>query len=282
MGTSLAQILFVSVGSSFRFRVSQSRFEGRTGNTQNLYKKTFFWLKKIIKMNSSLNLSRRYLLEKSQSCSDESSFAYSPASSTMSSSSSTCSSPPPASPMSTLSDPPSPASWNSDCDEQQTVTSSASKKRTSNHFDDDVKHFQPYVNKKPKFATKYDEMLQPLSPMTYLPVESLMLPTKTHQANFNLASQKQFRSLLESKAATSEIESFLCQHSETIDINEYNSEGRTALHQCCFEGNLPTAKVLVRFGANAKLTTRDGFSLLHLAAFSGHSNFMFYIFSLKQ
>jgi len=229
--------------------------------------------------------SRHYVLEKSQTCSEESSFVYSPASSTTSSSSSslsTCSSPPPASPESTLSDPPSPTpSWSSDLDDQQTFTSSASKKRSSSHFED-VRQHQPYVNKKPKFATKYDEMLQPLSPMTYLPVESLLLPPTTHRPNFNQASQRQFRSLMESNAKPSEIESFLSENSEMIDINEYNSEGRTALHQSCFDGNLSMAKLLVRFGANAKLTTRDGFSLLHIAAFAGHSGIMFYILSLRS
>ena len=234
-------------------------------------------------LESTKNASRLYLLEKSQSCSEESSFIYSPASSTSSSSSSlsTCSSPPPASPDSTLSDPPSPTpSWSSDCDDR-IYPSAVSKKRSSNHFED-ARQCQPFVNKKPKFATKYDEMLQPLSPMTYLPVESLMLPPTTHRPNFNQASQKQFRSLLESNVKSSEIESFLCENSEKIDINEYNSEGRTALHQSCFDGNLPMAKVLVRFGANAKLTTRDGFSLLHIAAFTGHSNIMFYILSLRS
>jgi len=227
--------------------------------------------------------SRHYVLEKSQTCSEESSFVYSPASSTTSSSSSslsTCSSPPPASPESTLSDPPSPTpSWSSDLDDQQTFTSSASKKRSSSHFED-VRQHQPYVNKKPKFATKYDEMLQPLSPMTYLPVESLTLPAKTHRANLNVTSQQEFRNLLESKS--SDLESFLCNNSELIDINEYNVEGRTALQQCCIDGNLATAKLLVRFGADAKLTTREGFSTLHLAAFSGHSNLMLYVMSLRR
>jgi hypothetical protein len=228
-----------------------------------------------------MNLTRNIAVEKFQSLSITSSFAYSPAPSSMSSASSTCSSPPPASPMATLSELPSPSSWKSDCDEQ-TVTSSASKKRTSNHFDDDVKHFQPYVNKKPKFATKYDEMLQPLSPMTYLPVLTLMHPSKIHQPNFSLESQKQFQCLLETKTATSEIKSFLSKHAEAIDINEYNSEGRTALHQCCLDGNLSMAKLLVEFGANVKLATQEGFSTLHVAAFAGHANIMFFVLSLMK
>ena len=231
-------------------------------------------------MNSTVNTSSRHLivLEKSRSYSDESSFTYSPASS---SSSSTCSSPAPLSPMSTASDPPSPSSWSSDCDEHQTFTST--KKRASHHYEDDevVKHSpQPFGNKKPKFATKYDEMLQPMSPMTYLPVESLTLPSMAFRHNVNPSSQHQFRQLLQSKS--SDLESFLSENSEAIDINEYNVEGRTALQQCCIDGNLTTAKLLVRFGADAKLTTREGFSTLHLAAFSGHSNVMLYVMSLRR
>jgi ankyrin repeat protein len=40
--------------------------------------------------------------------------------------------------------------------------------------------------------------------------------------------------------------------------------------------------VLVRFGADSRLTTREGFSALHIAAFSGHSDILLYIMSLKH
>jgi ankyrin repeat protein len=125
-------------------------------------------------------------------------------------------------------------------------------------------------------------MLQPMSPTTYLPVESITLPAQARRSNYSAQSQKQFRLLLESKAKPADLEAFLGQHSEAVDVNEYNGEGRTALHECCFDGNLPTAKLLVRFGADARLTTREGFSTLHIAAFSGHSNLMLYIMSLRR
>jgi len=191
--------------------------------------------------------------------------------------------------MSTESDPPSPVSWVSDSEESvvsvSTTTTTNSKKRCSSHFESEHRpSFQTFVNKKPKFATKYDEMLQPLSPMTMLPIESLSLPTDSlvHRNSFNSQLQKEFRQLIESSATLLAVESFLEQHSETIDINEYNTEGRTALQQCVFEGNLPTVKLLVKYGADAKLTTRDGFSPLHLASFSGHSNILMYIISLRR
>ena len=76
-------------------------------------------------------------------------------------------------------------------------------------------------------------------------------------------------------------ELFLTEHLEKLDINQFNREGRTALQQSCLEGNLPLAKVLVKFGANSRIMTREGFSTLHLAVFSGHSHLMSYVMSLR-
>lgn len=153
----------------------------------------------------------------------------------------------------------------------------------------------PYhrINKQPRYATKYDEMLQPLSPVTTLPVETsssasrkrhLVSATihKTHQSPVDAALQKQFHSLLSIASNVLDIEDFLAKHSENVDINEYNEEGRTALQQSCFDGNLALAQLLVRFGADSRLTTREGFSALHIAAFSGHSDVLLYIMSLKH
>ena len=139
-------------------------------------------------------------------------------------------------------------------------------------------------NKQPRFATKYDEMLQPLSPVTTLPVETKqgLSIHKTHQSIFDEQLQRQFQNLLVMASNVSDIEDFLSKHSENVDLNEYNEEGRTALQQSCFEGNLPLAQLLVRFGADSRLTTREGFSALHIAAFSGHSDILLYIMSLKH
>ena len=73
------------------------------------------------------------------------------------------------------------------------------------------------------------------------------------------------------------LEDFLVHHSEDIDVNQYNHDGQTALQQCCSAGNLPLVKLLVRFGANMRLTTREGFSVLHIAAFSGHSELLAFV-----
>ena len=150
-----------------------------------------------------------------------------------------------------------------------------------------------------KFPTKYHEMLQPLSPVTTLPVEEVIrrpLPNKTHITEHDVQLQKQFHSLVDnattcqvSKTKTASnvntilssrvnsIEDFLLHHSENIDVNQYNSDGQTALQQCCLAGNLPLVKLLVRFGANMRLTTREGFSILHIAAFSSHSDLLSFV-----
>ena len=113
-------------------------------------------------------------------------------------------------------------------------------------------------------------------------MESLLLPKENDKPNFDPESQKKFWALINSEVKLSEFESFLRHHSDLIDINEYNSEGRTALHQCCFDGNLQTAELLIRFSADIRLTTRDGFSALHIPAFSGHTNIMFYFLNIDR
>ena len=139
-------------------------------------------------------------------------------------------------------------------------------------------------NKQPRFATKYNEMLQPLSPVTTLPVETRqgLSIHKTHKSDFDAQLQRQFQNLLGIASNVGDIEEFLSKHSENVDLNEYNDDGRTALQQSCFEGNLRLAQLLVRFGADSRLTTREGFSALHIAAFSGHSDVLLYIMSLKH
>ena len=106
------------------------------------------------------------------------------------------------------------------------------------------------------------------------------MPTKTHRSDFDAQLQSRFEDLI-LLADQQDIEEFLSRHIAQVDVNQFNSEGRTALQQSCLEGNLSLAKVLVKYGADLGLTTRDGFSTLHLAVFSGHSHLMSYILSLQ-
>lgn len=62
-----------------------------------------------------------------------------------------------------------------------------------------------------------------------------------------------------------------------VDINGYNVDGQTALHQSCLSGNLELVKLLVQFGADVRLTNRDGWSALHIAAYYGHRDIALYL-----
>lgn len=62
-----------------------------------------------------------------------------------------------------------------------------------------------------------------------------------------------------------------------VDVNSYNNDGQTALHQSCQDGNLELVKLLVQFGADVRLANRDGWSALHIAAWSGHREIAMYL-----
>lgn len=63
----------------------------------------------------------------------------------------------------------------------------------------------------------------------------------------------------------------------SVDVNGYNVEGQTALHQSCMSGNLDIVKLLVTCGADVQLANRDGWSALHIAAWKGHRDIALYL-----
>ena len=79
---------------------------------------------------------------------------------------------------------------------------------------------------------------------------------------------------------SSELERIL-EHGK-INIDLYDTEGQTALHQSCLDGNLELVKLLVRFGANVKLANRDGWSALHIAAYGGHSDITLHLITANR
>lgn len=176
------------------------------------------------------------------------------------------------SPMSTCSD--------FNCDEsqnnQQKSTSTSMKRSNS---DGELTKFRSKV---PKYANKYEEMLQPLSPVTTLPC-TIIPPRLSNRPNSDqlIKLQNKFESVIVSDEIDM-VEDFLSKHSTDININQYNCEGRTALQQSCVDGKIELAKSLVKYGADHCLTNRDGFSTLQIAAFSGHPEMMMYILSLSS
>lgn len=176
------------------------------------------------------------------------------------------------SPMSTCSD--------FNCDESQNnhqKSTSTSMKRSNS--DGDLTKFRSKV---PKYANKYEEMLQPLSPVTTLPC-TIIPPRLSNRPNSDqlIKLQNEFESVIVSDEID-KVEDFLSKHSTDININQYNYEGRTALQQSCVDGKIELAKSLVKYGADHCLTNRDGFSTLQIAVFSGHPEMMMYILSLSS
>ena len=74
----------------------------------------------------------------------------------------------------------------------------------------------------------------------------------------------------------------LLEKDEKININLYDGEGQTALHQSCLDGNFELVKILVKFGADIKLANRDGWNALHIAAYGGHSDIALYLLSMNR
>lgn len=131
--------------------------------------------------------------------------------------------------------------------------------------------------KKCRYTTIYDEMLRPLSPVTVLPFPSTCT---TRSPNVNPNLQQEFLKLV-AKGCKEELGRFLEQHSEKLSMNQYSQvDGCTPLQRVCQDGAvnaLPVARLLVQHGADPKLTSRDGWSPIHLASFSGNSALMLYM-----
>ena len=96
----------------------------------------------------------------------------------------------------------------------------------------------------------------------------------------NVELQGEFLTMLRG-SSLSDIETFLVEQSENIDVNQFSKDGQTPIHKACQQGNLPLVKLLVQYGANVKLTNRSGFSLLHLAAFCGNPSLLSYVTKLR-
>ena len=74
-----------------------------------------------------------------------------------------------------------------------------------------------------------------------------------------------------------ELQRILEERQEKVNVNLFDTEGQTALHQSCLDGNFALVKLLVKFGADVRLANRDGWSALHIAAYGGHQEIMLYL-----
>ena len=81
------------------------------------------------------------------------------------------------------------------------------------------------------------------------------------------------------------LEKFLEVNAEFLNVNQYSTDGLTPLQMVAQEGgegSADIAKLLVRFGADTRITSRDGWSAMHMATFSGNSQLLMFLLSCRS
>lgn len=134
--------------------------------------------------------------------------------------------------------------------------------------------------KKPCYrGTIYEKMLSPISPSLTLPIKTRICESSERFINRSL--QKELFQLLENSNET-KLKDFLLKNSDKIDINQYGEDGVTPLQLVCQSGGeVGVARTLIGYGADVRLTSRDGWSAVHMATFSGNTRLMLYILSCR-
>ena len=124
-----------------------------------------------------------------------------------------------------------------------------------------------------RFNNIYEERLLPLLPsVTESQVRTKAVPRPTHVTSLDPALQHRFEECVR-RCWDRELEQLLASPDTRarIDINQLSAEsGHTPLQAAALRGELGVVRVLVRHGADPGLASRDGWSTLHLAAYSGH------------
>ena len=124
-------------------------------------------------------------------------------------------------------------------------------------------------------GTIYESHLAPLYPFTTLPIPTSC--SSSNQADSKL--QSQFNNLIEQEDPE-ELDIFLTKYSEQVDINHFSQMGDTALQRVCQDSgssSLEIAMVLVKHGADTKLTTKDGWSPVHIVSTTGNSSLLLFL-----
>ncbi|XP_033121933.1 notch-regulated ankyrin repeat-containing protein B-like [Anneissia japonica] len=62
-----------------------------------------------------------------------------------------------------------------------------------------------------------------------------------------------------------------------VNVNTFDAEGQTALHQSVINGNFEAVKLLVQFGADVRLANKDGWNAVHIAAWGGHQDIALFL-----
>ena len=135
-------------------------------------------------------------------------------------------------------------------------------------------------SKRPKYCgTIYEAMLAPISPVTTLPIHTVYKNSVKCEPEI----QNDFLDLV-TLGKRAKLEKFLEENIDNININQYNKDGLTPLQTVAQEGGETSADIgelLVRYGADTRLTSRDGWSAVHMATFSGNTRLMMFLLSCR-
>ena len=135
--------------------------------------------------------------------------------------------------------------------------------------------------KKPRYTgTIYEAMLAPLSPVTTLPIQTIC----SNSVKGDPDLQTDFMDLV-TIGKKAKLEKFLEVNAEFLNVNQYSTDGLTPLQMVAQEGgegSADIAKLLVRFGADTRITSRDGWSAMHMATFSGNSQLLMFLLSCRS
>jgi len=175
----------------------------------------------------------------------------------------------PASSMSVGSDPsPLPSPWGGNRSQTSSPAPSPSASPNSYQRSPDQQNF-------PRYRNIYEERLQPLQP-SQTPEMNRPLPRPTHTSQVDPKVQARLHSAL-NKSDYQELQNILRNSSDSLDINEYNTEGQTPLQVACLSGQLSLVQLVMSHGGDPSMTSRDGWNTLHMAAYSGQSDIFQYI-----
>ena len=136
-----------------------------------------------------------------------------------------------------------------------------------------------------RFRNVYEERLQPLFTARTESVHNANhrpMPTPTHVSGYDAALQARFNAAVQ-ESSYRDLEELLRSYAHRINVNEYDlASGQTPMQKFCVAGDLNLIQLLVRYGADSRLCSRDGWSTLHMAAWSGRPEVIMYVLDCSK
>ena len=127
-----------------------------------------------------------------------------------------------------------------------------------------------------RFKNIYEERLEPLYSVRTEPSLVRPVPKTTHRLEYDPEKQRKFDRLVEQRDLAG-LETLLRHSSHDINLNQFDTVGQTPLQRFCASGDLNLVQLMVRYGADTQLCSRDGWSTLHYASYSGVREVLLYV-----